>query len=229
MERIVVLTGAGMSAESGISTFRDSNGLWENYKIEEVATPQAWINNMDLVQQFYNLRRKQVIESHPNKAHHYLADLEKTFSVQIITQNIDDLHERAGSTNVLHLHGNIRFAKSSGPVTEEKLYKINGWQLTKEDLCENGHYLRPHVVWFGEAVPELENAARIIENADVLIVIGTSLSVYPAANLIHYAHNARLKIVIDPNVNSLTIDNQFMKINSNAVESIKQLDAIINN
>jgi NAD-dependent deacetylase len=220
MERIVVLTGAGMSAESGISTFRDSNGLWENYKIEEVATPQAWINNMDLVQQFYNLRRKQVIESHPNKAHDYLADLEKTFSVQIITQNIDDLHERAGSTNVLHLHGNIRFAKSSGPVTEEKLYKINGWQLTKEDLCENGHYLRPHVVWFGEAVPELENAARIIENADVLIVIGTSLSVYPAANLIHYAHNARLKIVIDPNVNSLTIDNQFMKINSNAVESI---------
>ena len=184
-KKIVFFSGAGMSAESGISTFRDSGGLWEKYEINEVATPEAWSRNPDLVTDFYNQRRKQIIETSPNAAHNFITSLEDQFDVTVITQNIDDLHERAGSTNILHLHGNIRLAKSSGPNQEKKLYPIDGWKLTKNDLCEDGYRLRPHVVWFGEAVPALEDAIPLIESADVFIVIGTSLQVYPAAGLIH--------------------------------------------
>jgi NAD-dependent deacetylase len=221
--KLVIFSGAGMSAESGISTFRDSGGLWEKYKIEDVATPEAWHKNPDLVTDFYNQRRKQIIETEPNEAHRIITQLEKSHEVIIITQNIDDLHERAGSTNVLHLHGNIRFSKSSGPNQEKEYYPIDGWKLDSDDVCPNGYRLRPHVVWFGEDVPMYEKAVKQIELADVFIVIGTSLKVYPAAGLIHYASRNAVKWIIDPNVNAFSVPNTFQKINKNASEGMKDL------
>lgn len=197
MKKIVVLTGAGVSAESGIKTFRDTGGLWEEYSIEEVATPEAWFRNMELVQRFYNERRKQMMEVQPNPAHIALAELEQHFDVHVITQNVDNLHERAGSTQVLHLHGEL--SKSRSSIDPELIYDINGWEIKMGDLCELGSQLRPHIVWFGEMVPELENAARIAQTADILIVVGTSLNVYPAAGLIHYAPYDIPKYLIDPN------------------------------
>ncbi|HAV4551051.1 TPA: NAD-dependent deacylase, partial [Acinetobacter baumannii] len=188
MTKLVVFSGAGMSAESGISTFRDSNGLWENYDIQQVATPEAWERNPALVQRFYNERRKNILEAQPNEAHQYIAKLQDYYDVQVITQNIDDLHERAGSQNVLHLHGNIRLAKSSGPDAQytTQFYEVNGWKLDLEqDFCPNGYPLRPHVVWFGEAVPAYEEAIRLVQSADIFIVIGSTLSVYPVAALVH--------------------------------------------
>lgn len=223
MEKIVVLSGAGISAESGIKTFRDSDGLWENYRIEDVATPESWKKNPNLVQEFYNQRRKQVLEAKANEAHYYFAELEKKYNVQIITQNIDDLHERAGSTNVLHLHGNIRFAKSSGPNQEKKYYPIDGWELKLSDLCDDSYPLRPHVVWFGEDVPMLEQAAEICLSADKLIVIGTSLQVYPAAGLVFAAKNSCMKYVIDPQADKLNLDESYVKINSGAVKGVERL------
>lgn len=223
-KKLVVLSGAGISAESGISTFRDSNGLWEHYAIEDVATPEAWRKNPSLVQEFYNYRRKQVMEVEPNDAHLYFAELESQFDVVVITQNIDDLHERGGSTDVLHLHGNIRQCKSSGPHQEKAYYPVNGWELTMEDRCPEGYTLRPHVVWFGEAVPNLEVAAEIIAEADYLIVVGTSLNVYPAAGLIHYTRDNCKKFIIDPLAEDLPIDNSFIKIVKSAVEGVEKLD-----
>lgn len=219
----MIFSGAGMSAESGISTFRDSGGLWEKYAIEDVATPEAWHKNPDLVTDFYNQRRKQIIETEPNLAHRIIAELEKSHEVIVITQNIDDLHERAGSTNVLHLHGNIRFSKSSGPNQEKEYYPIDGWKLDSDDVCPNGYRLRPHVVWFGEDVPMYDKAVKEIELADVFIVIGTSLQVYPAAGLIHYASRNAVKWIIDPNVNAFSVPNTFQKINKNASEGMKDL------
>ena len=219
----MIFSGAGMSAESGISTFRDSGGLWEKYAIEDVATPEAWHKNPDLVTDFYNQRRKQIIETEPNLAHRIIAELEKSHEVIVITQNIDDLHERAGSTNVLHLHGNIRFSKSSGPNQEKEYYPIDGWKLDSDDVCPNGYRLRPHVVWFGEDVPMYDKAVNEIELADVFIVIGTSLQVYPAAGLIHYASRNAVKWIIDPNVNAFSVPNTFQKINKNASEGMKDL------
>jgi NAD-dependent deacetylase len=221
--RIVIFSGAGMSAESGISTFRDSGGLWEQYRIEDVATPEAWAKNPEKVQRFYNLRRKQIIETQPNKAHHLIAKLEQKHEVFIITQNIDDLHERSGSTYVMHLHGNIRYSKSSGPNSESNYFLIPGWELTMEDKCPEGHTLRPHVVWFGEAVPMLDNAIDLIRTAEIFIVIGTSLNVYPAAGLIHYATSAMRKIVIDPNVSELNIPNGFECFSDGAIEGMEKL------
>ena len=226
-KKIVFFSGAGMSAESGISTFRDSGGLWEKYDINEVATPEAWRRNPDLVTDFYNQRRKQIIETSPNAAHNFITSLENQFDVTVITQNIDDLHERAGSTKILHLHGNIRLAKSSGPNQENKLYPIEGWELTKNDLCDDGYRLRPHVVWFGEAVPALENAIPLIESADVFIVIGTSLQVYPAAGLIHYAKQSATKIIIDPNIYSFSIPPDFIKIAKSSTQAIDDLRDIL--
>ena len=226
-QKIVIFSGAGMSAESGISTFRDSNGLWENYKIEDVATPSAWYSNPDLVTDFYNARRENVIEAKPNAAHLAIVKWEEQFNVKIITQNIDDLHERAGSSSVLHLHGNIRYAKSSGPNQESKYYRINGPTLSAESRCPVGYRLRPHVVWFGEDVPELENAAQIISEADVLIVIGTSLQVYPAANLIHFAKKASLKYIIDPKVDRMSLPTGFNAINTSAVNGVELVIADI--
>lgn len=224
---LVILSGAGISAESGIKTFRDADGLWENYPIEEVATPQAWQNNPDLVQKFYNERRRNVISAKPNLAHYYFSSLQEHFHVQVITQNIDDLHERAGSTNVLHLHGNIRYAKSSGPDKEKKYYPIEGHELKMTDYCDDGFPLRPHVVWFGEEVPLLSRAAELIQEADVLVVIGTSLQVYPAANLIHYTKPGCRKILIDPKSDLISVENHFTKINKSAVEAIEELKKIL--
>ena len=212
MQKIVVLTGAGISAESGLKTFRDGDGLWEQYKIEEVATPEAWHRNRSLVLDFYNQRRKQVLEAKPNSAHLALVKLETNFDVHIITQNIDDLHERAGSSKVLHLHGEIRKARSSAH--SNLIYEIEGWELKEGERCEKGSQLRPHIVWFGEMVPELDNAARIASTADIFLIIGTSLQVYPAASLIQYASPESEKYYIDPQAEMMR--NDFVIIKENA-------------
>jgi len=193
---LVILSGAGMSAESGISTFRDANGLWRNYRMEEVASPIAWANDIDLVLEFYNIRRKQLFEVEPNAGHLALLKLEQHFNTQIVTQNVDDLHERAGSSNVLHLHGELKKVRST---TDETLvYEMDHWELKKGDLCEKGSQLRPHIVWFGEAVPALGQAIEIVRQADILIIVGTSLVVYPAASLMDYAPPGIPVYYIDP-------------------------------
>ena len=202
MKKVVVFTGSGISAESGIKTFRDSGGLWEEYNIEEVATPEAWAKNPKLVLEFYNKRRKQAMEAKPNAAHYALVELEKKFDVQIITQNIDDLHERAGSAKVLHLHGEIKKARSTKD--ENLVYEIKGWELRSGDKCEKNSQLRPHIVWFGEAVPNMDKAALMTGEAELFIVIGTSLNVYPAAGLIDYVPMETEKYLIDPNANSMS-------------------------
>jgi NAD-dependent deacetylase len=201
MKKIIVFSGAGISAESGLKTFRDSDGLWENFQISEVATPEAWAKNPELVLDFYNLRRKQVIDANPNQAHFTITDLEKHFDVQIITQNIDDLHEKAGSQNILHLHGEILKAKSTKTDIQ---YKINGPDLNIGETCEDNHQLRPDIVWFGEEVPNMVAAEKICQNADVLIIIGTSLSVYPAANIVDFVPENCDKFLIDPKEITLT-------------------------
>lgn len=221
MKSLVVFSGAGMSAESGIGTFRDAGGLWEKYRIEDVATPQAYAKNPLLVQGFYNERRRQILDTLPNRAHEFIFRMEQFFEVHVVTQNIDDLHERAGSKNVLHLHGNIRLAKSSGPQAEKKYYPIDGWELKSTDLCDDCFPLRPHVVWFGEEVPALHDAAEIIKKADYLIVIGTSLNVYPAAGLIHAASDSCLKTIIDPNANELQVPGDFQIIPALASEGLE--------
>ena len=220
--KIVVFSGAGMSAESGISTFRNANGLWANHKIEDVATPEAWIKNPEKVQQFYNQRRKQILESSPNEAHFLLKELENLADVTVITQNIDDLHERAGSINVVHLHGNIRQSKSSGPNQEKFYYPIDGWELKMGETCKDGFQLRPHVVWFGESVPNLELAAEIISAANILIVIGTSLQVYPAAGLIHTAPLHCTKFLINPNAANMHVPTDYIVLSATASEGILQ-------
>lgn len=194
--KLVVLTGAGVSAESGIRTFRDSDGLWEEYRVEDVATPEAWARNAPLVQQFYNERRKQLLQAKPNKGHMALAEAEQWFDVHIVTQNIDDLHERAGSSHVLHLHGELLKSRSSRD--PNLIYDIDGWELKMGDLAPDGSQLRPHVVWFGEAVPNIEPAARLVMQADYFGVVGTSLNVYPAAGLISYTERGVPIYVVDP-------------------------------
>ena len=226
MKKIVVFSGAGMSAESGINTFRDSDGLWENYKIEDVATPEAWLRNPEMVQDFYNQRRKNILDAQPNSAHQIIADLEKSFEVQVITQNIDDLHERAGSQQVLHLHGNIRLAKSSKPNAQYStdFYHIYGWQLDLEkDRCPEGYPLRPHVVWFGEAVPAYEEAVEMIQHADIFIVIGSTLSVYPVAGLIHEISKHCEAYYIDPQANYSRVPEQFQCLKMTATAGMQQL------
>jgi len=206
MKNIVVFTGAGTSAESGLGTFRDSGGLWEKYDVYEIATPEAWRTNPNLVQEFYNERRKQVLAAKPNAAHIAVAKLEEQYDVTVITQNVDDLHERAGSSNVVHLHGEI--IKSQSSVDPSLVYDIEGWELKDGDKCEKGSQLRPHVVWFGEPVPMMEQASLIVEMADIFLVVGTSLNVYPAAGLIDVVDPAVPKYVIDPKEVSVSgIDN----------------------
>lgn len=196
-KKIVVLSGAGISAESGIPTFRASDGLWENHRIEDVATPEAWQRNPDLVQDFYNQRRKQALSVQPNAGHLALVKLEEHFDVTIITQNVDNLHEKAGSSNVIHLHGEL--FKSRSTTHESLVYEIEGWEIKKGDNCAQGSQLRPHIVWFGEAVPMMDVALDITDQADILIVVGTSLNVYPAAGLV-YAVRAGVPVyVVDPN------------------------------
>lgn len=196
-KKLVVLSGAGMSQESGLKTFRDMGGLWEQYDVTEVATPEAWERNPALVLRFYNERRKQLLKAEPNAGHLAVAKLEKWFDVEVITQNVDDLHERAGSTKVLHLHGELMKARST--VDPFLVCELDHWALDLGDLCEKGSQLRPHIVWFGEAVPEISKAIGIVEKADILLVIGTSLAVYPAAGLVNYVPKRTPVFVVDPN------------------------------
>jgi len=196
-KKLLVLTGAGMSQESGIRTFRDNGGLWEEHDVSQVATPQAWAKNPALVTRFYNERRKQLFETKPNEGHLGLADLEKFFEVQIITQNVDDLHEQAGSTQVLHLHGELKKVRSS--VDPKLIYTLDHWEVKMGDLCEKGSQLRPHIVWFGEEVPAIAQAIPLVEKADIMAIIGTSLNVYPAAGLLNYARLGIPMYLIDPN------------------------------
>ncbi|WP_432410279.1 SIR2 family NAD-dependent protein deacylase [Rasiella sp. SM2506] len=193
---IAVLTGAGVSAESGLKTFRDSNGLWEGHDVMSVASPQGFANNPVLVLDFYNQRRKQLLEVEPNTAHKALAQLEKNHEVTIITQNVDDLHERAGSTNVVHLHGELLKVRST---FDEDLVLDWKTDLNLGDFCEHNHQLRPHIVWFGEAVPLIEIAAKIVEQADIVVIVGTSMQVYPAAGLIQHAREEAPCYFVDPN------------------------------
>jgi NAD-dependent deacetylase len=195
--KLIVLTGAGISAESGISTFRDSGGLWEQYRIEDVATPEAFDNNPSLVLEFYNQRRAQLDKVEPNEGHKTLARLEQYFDVHIITQNVDNLHERAGSTKVLHLHGELTKVRSAR--NESLIYEIGTKAIKIGDKADDGAQLRPHIVWFGEAVPAIEEAIEITTKADIFVVIGTSLNVYPAAGLVGYAPKNTPKFIIDPN------------------------------
>lgn len=197
-KKIVVLTGAGVSAESGIKTFRDSGGLWEGHDVMDVASYDGWLRDKELVLDFYNQRRKQALTSKPNQAHLGLVDLEKDFEVVIVTQNVDNLHEKAGSSNVIHLHGEL--FKSRSTDDPNLIYEMEGWELNVGDLCEKGSQLRPDIVWFGEMVPMMEVASKEASNADIFIVVGTSLAVYPAAGLIDYVDSETPKFIVDPNM-----------------------------
>ncbi len=224
-KKLVVLTGAGISAESGLKTFRDSDGLWEGYNIEDVATPRAWRKNPQLVLDFYNVRRKNVAEAKPNAAHLGLAELEKNFDVHIITQNIDDLHERAGSTKVLHLHGEI--FKMRSEKTHELVKEIRG-DIMLGDCAEDGCQYRPHIVWFEEPVPMIEEAIPIVHGADIFAVVGTSLVVYPAAGLVNYAPWEIPKFIIDKRIPYTSSVYNVTAIEKPATEGINELIKILN-
>jgi len=224
-KNIVVLTGAGMSAESGLKTFREMGGLWEQYEVTEVATPEAWARDPELVTRFYNERRKQLLEAQPNAGHFGLAKLEKYFDVHIITQNVDDLHERAGSSNILHLHGELRKARST--VDPSLVKEIDGWELSLEDKCEKGYRLRPHIVWFGESVPNIEKAVPIVESADIMVIVGTSMQIYPAASLIYYAPKGTPVYVIDPNETSGRFDENVTFLKVGASEGVNKLKDLL--
>jgi NAD-dependent deacetylase len=218
MKRLTVLTGAGMSSESGIRTFRDSGGLWEEYQVTEVATPEAWNKNRDLVLRFYNERRRQLEGCKPNEGHLGLAKLEKYFDVQIITQNIDNLHERAGSTKILHLHGELTKARST--VDSSLIYDIGYKDINPGDMCRKGSQLRPHIVWFGEEVPMLDEAVNLAFNSDIFVVIGSSLNVYPAAGLISYAPAKASLWLIDPKDVTIPVNRKVEVIKENAAKGV---------
>lgn len=224
-KKLVVLTGAGISAESGLKTFRDTDGLWEGYNIEDVATPRAWKKDPQLVLEFYNMRRRDVAKALPNAAHKGLGELEKDFFVTIITQNIDDLHERAGSTNVVHLHGEI--FKMRCEKNNDLIYDIHD-DIKIGDRSEKGFQLRPHIVWFEEPVPKIEEAILIAANADIFVVAGTSLAVYPAAGLINYVNDEIPKFIIDKKIPATSSVSNLTAIEKPATEGIKDLSAILN-
>ena len=227
MKKIVVLTGAGISAESGLKTFRDSSGLWENHKIEDVATPQAWKANPEIVLEFYNQRRLQASKAQPNEAHVSLVVLEKYFNVTIVTQNVDDLHERAGSSNVIHLHGELKKARSSKNAS--LVYQINKKRIEIGDLCEEGNQLRPHIVWFGEEVPMIQKVIPYFQFAEIVIVVGTSLSVYPASGLVDYVSSNADCYYIDPNAKENMNNINFKIIPQNAEKGVKNLVSDLKN
>ena len=222
MKKLVVLTGAGMSVESGFSTFRGAGGLWEEHKVEDVATPDGWYRNQKMVLDFYNQRRRQLLTAKPNAGHFALAALEKNFDIQIITQNIDNLHEQAGSTKVLHLHGELMKVRSTGPGQEVFDVSPEKPEINSGDKCPKGYQLRPHIVWFGEAVPEIENAIHFTELADIFVVIGTSMQVYPAASLINYVKPDAPIYLIDPNEVSVNTRN-ITVIQKGASEGVNDL------
>ncbi|MDC0303397.1 NAD-dependent deacylase [Flavobacteriales bacterium] len=220
-QQITILTGAGISAESGISTFRDANGLWENHRIEDVATLDAWRKNPELAQEFYNLRRKQLFEVEPNAAHLAITNLENKFNVQVVTQNVDDLHERAGNSNVLHLHGQLKQVRSTG--YPYQVYDLDGWELLMGDTCDKGHQLRPHIVWFGEDVPNFPVAAELVSKSAAVIIVGTSLNVYPAASLYKYAPVAIPIWIVDPKANKLVYPDSIIAISEKAGAALPRL------
>lgn len=221
MKNLVVLTGAGISAESGISTFRDSGGLWEQYRIEDVATPEGWARDPKLVTDFYNQLRKQLLEVEPNYGHIALVELEKYFNVYVVTQNVDNLHERAGSKNIVHLHGELTKVRSER--FDHLIYELtpDRYEVKIGDKCEKGFQLRPHIVWFGEAVPMLEEAVRLAQKADIFVVVGTSLNVYPAASLVHYVQPEVPVYVVDPNSVAIN-DSRWHYIRLGASEGMKE-------
>lgn len=225
-KKLVVLTGAGMSAESGIATFRDSDGLWENYPVEQVATPEAFDADPELVLRFYNMRRRELLQVKPNDGHYGLAQLENRFDVRVITQNIDNLHEQAGSSNVLHLHGELMKARSTR--NESLIYELDpaDSDIKMGDKCSGGYQLRPHIVWFGEAVPMISEAAAITEQADIFVIIGTSMNVYPAAGLLGYAAHGVPVYLIDPK-DVQTGRRSVVHIKKGASEGVKELAEIL--
>lgn len=222
MKKIVVLTGAGISAESGIKTFRDADGLWENHRIEDVASPEGWAANRELVLDFYNQRRRQLLQCQPNRAHIALAELEKKYDVTIVTQNVDDLHERGGSKKIIHLHGELLKMRSS--LDENLVYECRG-DINIGDKCEKGSQLRPYIVWFGEAVPKIEEAVAAVRGADIFIVVGTSLQVYPAAGLINYTRYEIPKWLIDPSDMQLPRIPNLTFMNEKATTGVDKLVA----
>ena len=224
-KKIIVFTGAGISADSGIKTFRDADGLWENHKVEDVATPEAWVKNKELVLKFYNERRKQLNEEHPNAMHYFIASLENEYEVNVITQNVDDLHERAGSKNVLHLHGELIKARST--LNHDLIYTLKKDTIEIGDLCELKSQLRPHIVWFGEDVPQMDTAYQQTEYTDLFIVIGTSLNVYPAANLLTYVSAYTPKILVDPGTFNLDYINNLTHIKLKAAQGVSSLNEAI--
>ncbi|HSZ87124.1 MAG TPA: Sir2 family NAD-dependent protein deacetylase [Puia sp.] len=223
-KKLVVLSGAGISAESGLKTFRDSDGLWEGYEVTEVATPGAWKKNPQLVLDFYNQRRKNVLDARPNGAHYGLAELEKDFDVHIITQNIDDLHERSGSTKVMHLHGEI--FKMRSETDDELIYEIRD-DMKLGDVAEDGKQLRPHIVWFEEPVPMIESAIEVVRDADIFVVVGTSLVVYPAAGLINYAFAEIPKFIIDKRIPYNVSLHNISAIEKTASRGVEELKLIL--
>lgn len=226
-KKLVVLTGAGISAESGIRTFRDMGGLWEEYDVMEVASPEGWAKDPELVLRFYNERRKQLFSVEPNRGHEALAEAEKEFEVHIITQNVDNLHERAGSSNVLHLHGELTLVRSTRD--ESLVYDVGEKEVNMGDLCEKGHQLRPHIVWFGEAVPLIPEAARIAAQADIFAVVGTSLNVYPAAGLLDAAPHNIPVFLIDPNPVSVFSRSDVTFIQEPASKGVDRMLEMIRN
>lgn len=222
MTKIVVFTGAGVSADSGLSTFRDADGLWANYRIEDVCTPEALKRNRPLVVEFYNKRRKELLSTKPNPAHYAIAELEKYFDVQVVTQNVDDLHERAGSTHITHLHGELMKLRSER--NDNIIVPIESWEQSLDARAEDGALLRPHIVFFGESVPMFDAATKIAAEADMMIVVGTSLAVYPAAMLVRYAKSGVPIYVVDPgNPDTSMIRNQLTHIKARAAEGMPQL------
>lgn len=222
MKKIVVFTGAGVSADSGLATFRDADGLWANYRIEDVCTPDALARNRALVIEFYNMRRRELDNVKPNAAHYAIAELERFYDVDVVTQNVDDLHERAGSSRVTHLHGELRKLRSER--NPDVIVPIKGWEQHLDDRGPDGALLRPHIVFFGEAVPMFETAARIASTADILIVVGTSLAVYPAASLVHYVRREVPIWLVDPgNPDTGLIRNPLTHIRKRAAEGMPEL------
>ncbi|MFT6970825.1 MAG: NAD-dependent deacetylase [Roseivirga sp.] len=221
MKKLVVLSGAGISAESGLKTFRDSDGLWEGHDVMEVATPEGWQSNPKLVLDFYNARRRQALEAKPNQAHLLLKELESKFDVSIITQNVDNFHEQAGSANIIHLHGQL--FESQSTTDENLIYSMDHWELKLGDLCEKGSQLRPNIVWFGEAVPMMDIAIDITQEADILVIVGTSMVVYPAAGLMHYAQRDIPIYVIDPVKPSISSQYNIHFIEEKATQGMAKL------
>ena len=226
MKKIVVFTGAGVSAESGLATFRDADGLWAEYRIEDVCTPEALARDRATVIEFYNKRRREMLAAEPNAAHRAVADLEQRFEVEVITQNVDNLHERAGSTRITHLHGELTKLRSSS--NPELVVPLEGWEQHLDDRAPDGSLLRPHIVFFGESVPMFDTAVRIVASADVLVVVGTSLAVYPAASLVHYADREVPIWLVDPAQPNLSlIRNPLTHIRARAAEGVPQLVEIL--